>query len=159
MKLSKSFTINEFLKTNRNFIFHPTETEIQNLTDLCICLLQPIRDYIGKPIYITINGGLRPEPLNSMIGGARTSDHISGKASDIDVKGITQEELFRNVCIAIKNLNLSFKQLILEKDSNCVHISYDKNNLKKEILIRTKPNGKYVYKRISLLEGTSLSVL
>jgi zinc D-Ala-D-Ala carboxypeptidase len=156
MKLSKNFTINEFLKTNRNFIFHPTEEEIYNLTQLCENLMQPIREYIGKPILVTTNGGLRPELLNSMIGGSTTSDHISGKACDIDVKGLTQEELFRNVCLSIKNLNLSFKQLILEKDSNCVHISYDENNNKKEILVRTIPNGKYVYRRISLLEGTSL---
>lgn len=151
MKLSENFSINEFLKTNRNFVFRVTDEEIENLKSLCQNLLQPIRDYIGNPIRITINGGLRPEPLNSMVGGAKTSDHISGKASDIDVKDISQPELFRNCCLAIRNLKLEFKQIILELDSNCVHISYDKSNNRKQVLVRFKTkSGKQKYVPIDL---------
>ena len=48
----------------------------------------------------------------------------------------------------IKN-NLKFKQLIAEFPINgnlsWVHVSYDENNLKNQILIATKKNGETVY--------------
>jgi zinc D-Ala-D-Ala carboxypeptidase len=47
--------------------------------------------------------------------------------------------------------NCEFKQLILEfytvgvPDSGWVHVSYDPNDLKKQVLTATKQNGKTVY--------------
>jgi hypothetical protein len=63
---------------------------------------------------------------------------------DNSTQGITNNQVFHY----IKD-NLKFKQLICEYPINgvpgWVHVSYDSNNLKNEILICTKKNGKAHY--------------
>jgi hypothetical protein len=47
--------------------------------------------------------------------------------------------------------NLNFKQLIweggTEQEPDWVHVSYDENNLKKEVLRAVKVNGKMTYSK------------
>jgi len=52
-----------------------------------IAKLQLLRDMINKPIIIT--SGYRCEAYNKHIGGADNSPHLTGEASDIQVKGMT----------------------------------------------------------------------
>ena len=49
-------------------------------------VLEIIRNHFDRPI--TINSGCRCLRYNSRIGGANTSQHLLGRAADIDVKGI-----------------------------------------------------------------------
>ena len=48
--------------------------------------LQQLRDRIGKPISIT--SGYRCPAHNRAVGGATQSQHLTGKAADITVKGM-----------------------------------------------------------------------
>ena len=143
MNLSPHFTLVE-LTRSQTAIRHsidntPSPIEIENLRNLCVNLLEPLRDLVGKPI--SISSGYRCRTLNSLVGGSATSQHIQGKAADLSVEGYTTEELFNK----IKNSNLQFDQLIQEFDS-WVHISYSSKKTNRfQILRATKSKGKTKY--------------
>lgn len=50
-------------------------------------LLQEVRDHYNKPMYIM--SGLRCKKCNSILGGIRTSKHLTGYATDFYMSGIT----------------------------------------------------------------------
>ena len=130
MKLTSSFTLEEFLRStvaDEHKIFEqysPSNEIVDNLEELCKNILQPVRDELGFPL--TITSGYRCNKVNNLVKGSKNSDHLYGFAADI----ICQDnaKLFE----ALKKY--SFKQLINEYNLSWVHVSYDKNNLKKEIL-------------------------
>ena len=141
MQLSAHFNLAEFTRSEsakRHGVSNePTPEHLKNLITLCEKVLEPIRMKFGP---INISSGYRSKMLNHFIGGALKSDHSFGCAADIDQdgtgSGYTNNEIFH----FIKD-NLKFKQLIAEfpKDGQLgwVHVSYDPNNLKQEILIAT----------------------
>jgi len=113
MKLSDNFSLDEFTFSNtairKGIDNTPSAEVIENLTQLCR-ILEFIRYGIEKPIKIT--SGYRSPKLNKAVGGSKKSQHIEGKAADIQVPGMTTEELF----LFIKG-NYSYDQLIQEFDS------------------------------------------
>lgn len=126
----------------------PTEEHLDNLKKLADNIFEPIRNHFRCPILIS--SGYRSQGLNNAIGGVKGSDHLKGMAIDIDMdntpNGVTNKMIFDY----IKN-NLKFRQLIWEfgdsENPDWVHISYNENDLKNEILIATKHNGKTNYKK------------
>ena len=150
MKLSKNLTLTEVIKSNtaiRNSIDNkPNKWQLKNLISIAKDVFQPIREHFNVPIYIS--SGFRSKALNELVNGSQTSHHSKGMALDIDMDGrgtITNE----NVFYYIKNY-LKFTQLIWEYgDDNhpeWVHVSYDKNDLRGEILESYKENKKTKYK-------------
>lgn len=85
LKLSEHFTLDEMQKSDTarragiNNIAYPEAVE--NLHNLCVNVLEPIRAAYGSPIYV--NSGFRSSALNIMVGGARHSYHLFGRAADI----------------------------------------------------------------------------
>ena len=149
MKLSENLNLSEVTRSEsakRSGIDNmPTEKHLESLKLLATNIFQPIREHFKVPIHIS--SGYRSEKLNRLVPGTSlTSDHCFGRAIDIDMDGtkISNNDVFHY----IKN-NLKFKQLIAEFPINgnlsWVHVSYDENNLKNQILIATKKNGETVY--------------
>jgi hypothetical protein len=124
----------------------PIAEHIENFKKLAENIFEPIRNHFNVPIHIS--SGYRSKELNTAIGGALSSDHSFGRAVDLDMdnsnNGVTNNDIFH----WIKD-NLKFKQLIAEYPENgllsWVHIAYDENNMKNEILVCTKVNGKPHY--------------
>ena len=54
-----------------------------------VVLLQAIREHFGKPI--TITSGYRTAAHNKSVGGAKSSQHLLGRAADIQVADTTVE--------------------------------------------------------------------
>lgn len=54
-----------------------------------VVLLQAIREHFGKPV--TITSGYRTAAHNTAVGGAKSSQHLLGKAADIQVADTTVE--------------------------------------------------------------------
>jgi len=77
--------------TNRIPLF--TEHE-ENIINLAIHL-QKLSDSIGKPCRIT--SWYRPQPFNRNAGGATRSQHLSGKAVDLAIAGMSGNELANKV--------------------------------------------------------------
>jgi hypothetical protein len=151
MKLSQHLSLSEVTRSEsakRNGISNmPTEQHIANFKLLAEKVFEPVRVHFGVPIHIS--SGYRSAELNAITTGAsKTSDHCLGRAIDVDMDGhkttVTNNDIFH---WAIKNLK--FKQIIAEYPIDgklsWVHISYDENNLKNEVLICVKKDGKPHY--------------
>ena len=82
----KYFSIEEMIKSDtakaKGIGNTPSQEVIDNLTKLIEAVLDPLREWFGKPI--TVNSGYRCEALNKAVGGSKTSDHMTGRAADID---------------------------------------------------------------------------
>lgn len=124
----KYFTLKELTATNRKIPNFPNETQIQNLQKLVKNVLDPLRELYGKPI--TVNSGFRSKALNTVVGGASTSEHLQGMAADITAGSKSENKILFNL---IKD-NFKFRQLINEKDFSWVHVSYNEKDLKQQIL-------------------------
>lgn len=107
----------------------PTPEAAENLKLLVDMVLDPLREAYGKPI--TVTSGYRCPELNKAVKGSKTSQHVKGQAADIT--GGTGEENKKLFELA-QELNLPFCQLIDERNFSWVHISYDPNNVKRQIL-------------------------
>ena len=144
MKLTKNFTLAEMTKTGhskwQDENSNPPADIIENLRLLCVYVLQPLRSALGVPIQV--NSGYRCPGLNKTVGGAKTSQHQSGKSADIVLPGHANVVLFEKV----QELNLPFDQMIGEFNYQWIHISYDEKRARGEVLLSVKENGKTIYK-------------
>ena len=102
---------------------------MENLKLLVDKVLDPLRDAYGKPIIVT--SGYRSPALNAAVKGSKTSQHMKGQAADITGGGKQENKKLFDLA---QKLNLPYCQLIDEKNFSWVHISYDKNNVKRQIL-------------------------
>lgn len=106
-----------------------SEIIITNITRLVVEVLDPARELLGKPI--SVSSGYRSEKLNKAVGGANTSQHLLGEATDITC--YNNKYLFD-----IIKQNLIFDQLILEESTingkkvEWVHVSYRKGKNRKQ---------------------------
>lgn len=138
VRITKNFTLEELYASDtarsKGINNHPTTEAIGNLTRLAYCLLQPLRDLLGKPIIIT--SGYRSKELNRVIGGVATSQHTLGEAADLYCPSLSIEALYQFV----KDSNLEYDQLIQE--GTWLHLSYRKGHNREQCL-RYK-NKKYI---------------
>lgn len=95
-QLSKNFKKSEFKCKDGTSV--PDEL-MDNLREL-VENLQIIRDYIGKPIRVI--SGYRSPKYNRRIGGARKSQHMTAKAADLRVSGMSPRELREVIITLIK---------------------------------------------------------
>ena len=120
MQISKNFNLKEFTKSSTAKKLNIDNSKVpeyvkNNIKELVYQVLQPLRDYIDKPI--TINSGYRCLKLNAAVGGVPTSQHVQGQAVDIKVDELSSFEIAQ----AVLDLHLPYDQLILYNDF--VHIS------------------------------------
>lgn len=127
----KYFTIEELCASDtaraKGIDNTPTEEVKRNLTELIDNVLDPLREWYGKPI--PVNSGYRCPELNKAVGGVPTSFHQSGKGVDIDVRSDAENKKLFDY---IKD-NLPFTELGWEHGGAWVHVGYDKNHIDKEI--------------------------
>lgn len=134
-QLTKSFSLIELSSSEtasrKGINNEPSLDVIQNLTTLCIRVLQPLRDWYNKPI--SINSGYRSIALNKAIGGSSTSQHCKGEAVDFTVPKEDYKMVF-NYIIS----NMEFDQLIWEMGNDeapqWIHVSYSKHGNRKQVL-------------------------
>lgn len=129
MKLNFSFSELLYSNTAEQYQIKniPDIEEADNLLELIVYCLQPIRDKLNKPMIIS--SGYRCEELNNKIGGVKNSQHTKGQAVDFKVNGMTARE----VIDFIVDNGFEFDQLINEYDM-WVHISYAKEKNRKQVL-------------------------
>jgi hypothetical protein len=155
MKLSKYFTLEEFIKSQtavrKGIDNMPPEPDrqatIDNMRALARNVLDPMRENYARPIMLS--SGYRSPALNRAVGGSKTSQHCFGEAADTEVQGIGNPTLARWI---IKNLD--FDQVILEfynplegPNSGWVHVSYTRHrpNRRKVTTAMVGRDGKTVY--------------
>jgi hypothetical protein len=149
-QLSKYTTLQEVIKSTQASILKipniPNAEQVANLKLVCTEVFDKVREHFGKPI--GISSAFRSVELNRRINGAKNSQHMEGKALDIDgdiFGGVSNKAIFDY----IKN-NCNFDQLIwefgTENAPDWVHVSYNKEVNRKQILRAIKSGGKTVYR-------------
>ena len=110
----KYFTIEEMTKSSTakaNGIDNtPSSEGVLKLQKLIEAVLDPLREWYGKPIRIT--SGYRCEALNKAVGSKTENEKLFNYIKD----------------------NLPFDQLINESNFSWVHVSYREGRLRKQVL-------------------------
>lgn len=126
-----NFSMSELIRSDvasKNGINNtPNPSSLDNLFDLIVYCLQPVRNAIDKPMIIT--SGYRCTKLNKLVGGVKNSHHLIGCAADFIVAGLNPSEIIN---IILKS-DIRFNQLINEYDK-WVHISYIKDKNKNQVI-------------------------
>ena len=147
MKLSANFDLNEFRNSvsaiRAGIDNEPTKEHIRNIQLLVKFVLQPLREALRSPIKIT--SGYRSEALNKLIQGSKRSQHCKGQASDIQFKvdGVMNNKIIWDKVI---ELELPFDQMINEFEYSWIHISYNDESNRGQLLEAYKESGKTKYK-------------
>jgi hypothetical protein len=155
-QLSKNFSLAELTYSgtaiSKGLDNTPSAEVIANMQILVDNVLQPLREKLGKPI--KMNSGYRAPAVNTAVGGSATSDHCKGQAADIEIMGMANGDLAKYIIE-----NFKFTQVILEgfkkndPNSGWVHVSYNPNNLKCQVLTAKFVNGKAVYSNGINIDG------
>ena len=155
MKLSKNLSLSECTKSNtanRLGINNTPDDEwiVENLKGIAEEVFQPIRNAFKCPIYVS--SGYRSEELNRAIGGSVRSQHVQGRALDLDADvfgGCTNGEIFQYILN-----NLTFDQLIWEfgdqDNPDWVHVSYVRDGVNRGRCLKAcrDEKGKVYYEPI-----------
>lgn len=140
MNLSKNFTLYEATRSSKAIqkgIDNSMDTKtLMNAEYFAKNVLQPIRDKIGIPFLIT--SWYRCPLLNKAVGGANTSAHLTAMALDFNLQGKSTKETFDLVLVALKDLRISFDQLIMERNTKTgatwVHLGVKKTGNRNQTL-------------------------
>lgn len=132
--MMKHFTLGELTRSAtadargiRN-VCSPDEAE--NLKALVDNVLDPLRDWYGKPVYV--NSGYRCPQLNRAVGGAADSQHLKGEAADITAGSPAENRRLFNYIMRY----LPFDQLIDESRYAWIHVSYRRGGgNRKQVLV------------------------
>tara|TARA_R110000751_G_scaffold57842_4_gene122565 strand:- start:8807 stop:9262 length:456 start_codon:yes stop_codon:yes gene_type:complete len=135
--LSKYFSLAEMTKsqtaTRLGLDNIPSDGQIDDLKDLCINILDPVREHYGVPF--SPSSGYRSPELNAAIGSTPTSQHCAGQAADIEVPGVSNIRLAWWI-----RVHLDFDQLILEyytsgdPSSGWIHVSLNSGSNRHKVL-------------------------
>jgi hypothetical protein len=154
MNLSKNLSLREVTKSRTAVRLGidntPDDWTIENLRAVAEDIFQPLRNAFGTAIYVS--SGYRSEELNVAIGGSKRSQHVQGRALDLDADvfgGCTNGEIFQYILN-----NLTFDQLIWEfgdqDNPDWVHVSYVRDGLNRGRCLKAcrDDDGKVYYEPI-----------
>jgi len=123
-KISKYFTVKEAIWLPQwNRLANDTElTEIskENL-GILFSKMDAIRDFFAAPVMVHVT--LRPEEYNKLVGGAKASAHLIGKACDFHVKGVVCDDGRKRILDAglLDSLELRMED---KPGSNWIHLDF-----------------------------------
>ncbi len=130
--LSEHFVLGEFTRSKYPEVYNiPSHEAIANLKRVCIWLEELRKRYNelyalhpgpllpgGGELPIHINSGYRSPQLNKKVGGAPTSNHLTGCAVDIRTNGMEQAIEYAAILIAYANESAQdYDELLIEKRS------------------------------------------
>ena len=121
-KLTEHFTLAEMTKTSVNLKNVPNEAQIENLKRVCRWLEQLRSRYNERygdgDDPIVINSGYRSPAVNKAVGGAPTSNHLTGCAADIRVSGMEQALRYAVILLDISDESgEDFDELLIERNA------------------------------------------
>ena len=146
MKLSKNLTLKECIRSgtaDRLGIDNtPDEWATENLKKVAEHIFQPLRDHFGVPIYVS--SGYRSPDLNRSIGGSKRSQHMEGRALDLDADvfgDISNAEIFHYIreCLEFDQVVWEFGD---EDNPSWVHVSYVHGGANRKRCLKACRNSK-----------------
>ena len=150
MQLTKNFSLVELTRseaaTREGLDNTPTPAVVENLRALTENILQPLRDAMGQPM--RVNSAYRGPEANAVVGGSKSSQHMSGQAADIEFDGFDNRLLAKKIV----DMKLPFDQIILEfyragqPNSGWVHVSHRRGGPQRgQLLHAVREEGKTKY--------------
>ena len=153
MRLSKNFVLSEVTRSNiakrLGIENEPSKKHLQNIKNIVINLIQPMRDAIGP---IRISSGYRSPNVNRAVNGSFKSQHCKGEALDLQFWSdgeISNKAIYDWVLSS----DVEFDQMINEFDFSWIHISLkDKDNRKQVLEAYKDEDGdtKYRYANLTI---------
>lgn len=144
------FTIDDLLRSEtalrHGLDNDPTEAQELNLVRLLEEFLPQVCSVCGvdgQNVSIHINSGFRSIAVNKLVGGAKNSAHMDGRAVDFVIKG---RDLWKSY-MDLYHSSIPFDQLIFECNS-WIHLGIAKigDTPRREGLVaERKPNGGFIY--------------
>ena len=118
MQLSPHFSLSEMTRTSYPYDNSPNEFVKNNLRYVAT-KLEKIREVHNMPIFI--ESGYRSHQVNTVVGGSKTSLHLTGLAVDIRVNNIGYKGMisFLRAILDTNPCELHFNS------SNVIHIGYN----------------------------------
>lgn len=152
IRVSEHITLEEATKSvtakGKGIDNTPDEKTLEVMKQTAEILFEPLRRFWGVPIYVS--SMFRSPELNEAIGGSKTSDHMKGRAIDLDahVYGhISNRQIFEYL-----RDHVDYDQLIWEfgnaDEPDWVHVSYRGDENRRQKLMAYKSGGKTKYKFI-----------
>lgn len=149
MKVSKYISIAEATKSQTaerlGIDNTPGYEELEAMRFVATEYFDPVREHVGGPL--AVSSFFRCEALNKAIGGSATSDHVFGRAIDIDADMYgngTNKQVFDFI-----RAKGGFDQLIWEFGTKSnpawVHVGKRKSGNRGQVLRAYKENGKTKY--------------
>lgn len=147
MKLGKHYQLSEFTRSSiaerKGYDVQVDKWTTEQIGRLVATIMQPIRDELGVPIYIT--SGFRPSWLNRMVNGSTNSAHLFGCAADWVPIGMDLDLAF----MRIKNLNIDVvDQLIIEPGWIHVGQALPGRIARKQYMQATRQGERMVYQNV-----------
>lgn len=126
-----NFQLSELIHSDiavaRNINNMPDIRSLDNMLNLIVLCLQPIRELIGKPM--VISSGFRCKELNHIVGGQPSSQHTKGQAVDFTIRDLSVPYIID----VIRHSSIEYDQLINEYNK-WVHISFVRGKNRKQTL-------------------------
>jgi len=95
----------------------PTAEIKKHMDELITKLLNPLREAWGGPI--KVNSGYRCPRLNSLVGGSKTSAHLTGYAADLVPSNGKTKDFIKFIQNYLRTHNIPFDQCIDEYGRWC----------------------------------------
>ena len=164
--LSPHFKLHEFTESvkarDHGIDNSPPPEAVENLRRLCESCLEPLREALQLPVFIT--SGFRTKELNSLlVHHSERSQHMAGQAADLYIgsgftvqgEGLSRRELlikaFREI---LQNPKIDFDQLILYP--GFIHVSYVSKERNRRGILKAQGNGKLGYGRLSRVNALKI---
>ena len=114
--LTEHFTLDEMQRSHSARLSripnYAPPSAVDNLKRLCSEILEPIREAFDSPIYV--NSAYRSQRVNRLIGGAKNSYHLYGRAADITA---TDVERLKDVVQDLRNSGVICPTELIEYNS------------------------------------------
>jgi len=147
-RLSQHFTYDELTYSEtalrKGIPNVPSDEQLVCLIRLCETILEPVRKILNAPMHI--NSGFRTPVLNTAVGGAHTSAHLTGEAADFVPIGLDLRTTFD---ILRASTDVPYDQIIFECKA-WIHIAVAPVGLKprRQALTATGHAGDWVYQMV-----------
>lgn len=132
-QLSPHFSLEEMTVTTTGLRNHPDDLQLDRLRRNAHNM-EAVRDLLGYAIHV--HSGFRSPAVNAAVGGAATSDHLNGDATDFACPEFGSPY---DVAVAIQKSGIKYDQLIQE--GTWVHISWGPRMRQEDL---TKIAGGYI---------------
>jgi len=168
--LSPHFKLHEFTESvkarDHGIDNSPPPEAVENLRRLCESCLEPLREALHLPVFIT--SGFRTKELNSLlVHHSEHSQHMAGQAADLYIgsglkvlgrakrqsrahgKGLSRRELLiKAFRLIITSEVIDYDQLILYP--TFIHVSYASKERNRHNILLGRQDGKLGYGKLSV---------